>query len=151
MAKMTCTLRHAFQESILVSHVRDQLGALDRKHRAVIDQSIKQRVADSMNLDDATRPDRPQEHRWDYLISSPRNQLLFGLEIHHASDKEISVIISKKQKSLEYLRDHIMHGMSIGKWYWVSSASVGFTNTERARRRLDQCGIRFAGRRLKTL
>lgn len=39
--------------------------------------------------------------------------------------------------------------MWVRRWFWVASGRVQFADTERARRRLDEHGIRFVGKVLQ--
>jgi hypothetical protein len=102
------------------------------------------------SLDAASQSDCPEANRWDYILSVPDLTQIVGVEPHAAKDSEISVVIAKKKHAEEYLRQHLQDGCRVTKWYWVSHSKVSFSRMDRARRRLDQNGIMFAGRRLKS-
>jgi hypothetical protein len=76
--------------------------------------------------------------------------LFAGIEPHTASDHEINVVVAKRRHAIEYLRNHFQQGHRIAKWFWVASGAVGFSRMDRARRRLDQNGIQFVGRVLRS-
>ena len=136
--------------SALCGQVMDNLRAVARPHRCLIAATVRSQVGDSLDLDAATRGEFPQDNRWDYLLSVPGIGQIVGLEPHSAKDSEIRVVIAKKQHAVEYLRDHFPPKHRVAKWVWVSQGSVGFSRMERARRLLDQHGIAFEGRVLKS-
>lgn len=107
-------------------------------------------IGDSIDLDAATRDEFPEENRWDYVVSVPARSQLVGIEPHSARDDQISVVIAKKRHAAGYLRAHLQDGYRVARWLWLSRGPVGFGRMERARRLLDQNGIEFAGRMLRT-
>ena len=54
-------------------------------------------------------------------------------------------MIAKRAAALEQLRPHLKPGTRITEWLWVATGAVQFAETEKARRRLDQNGVRFVG------
>jgi hypothetical protein len=137
--------------SQLRGHVRGAMGAFEGVDVKLIAEDQRPRIGDSLDLDAASQSEHPEANRWDYIISVPDSQRLAGIEPHTARDSEISVVILKKNHATEYLRSHLQEGYRITKWYWVTHGRVGFSKMERARRRLDQNGIEFAGRLLRNL
>ncbi len=129
--------------SSLRARVETGLGAIEAGDRALIAGPERPRVGDSLNLDEAMREERPDEHRWDYLLSVPAASRLVGLEPHTSRDAEIRVVIAKKKNAVAYLRDHLPPKHRVSEWVWVTHGRVGFASTGKARRRLDQNGIRF--------
>lgn len=136
--------------SALRPHVRNGLGALSGGDRGLIAATERPRVGDSLNLDLAMQPEFPEAHRWDYLLSIPNIAQIVGVEPHTARDDEINVVISKRRNAVDYLRDHLPAHHRVSQWYWLSSGPVRFSKMERARRLLDQNGIRFEGRMLRS-
>jgi len=136
--------------SVLRTSVRTGLGALPAADRALIAVSQRGLAADSLDFDEATRVLYPNANRWDYLLSIPSLHKIVGLEPHPAKDSEITVVIAKKQMAVDFLRDHLPAGERVADWYWVTRGRVTFGTMERARRLLDQKGISFAGRQLKS-
>jgi len=127
------------------------MRAFANAHSNLIAENQRARIGDSLDLDAASKDEHPGENRWDYIISIPDLQEFAGVEPHSAKDCEISVVVLKKKRSTEYLRDHLQDGYRITRWFWVTEGSVSFSKMDRARRRLDQNGIEFVGRMLRTL
>ncbi len=127
------------------------LGALPAGDRALLHANARPTVGDSLDLDEAARQEHPQDNRWDYVVSVPDQNRLVGIEPHQAKDSEVSVVIAKKDWARTYLHIHLNDGRQVARWIWVSHGRVGFSNTERNRRRLDQAGIAFHGREVREL
>ncbi len=136
------------KEPPLQASVRDGVAALLPVDRARIDERLRAEFADSLDLDAATREGREQEHRWDYLLGHGPTASVVALEPHGAIEKEVQVIIEKRRASRDRLRSELKEGQFVKAWFWVASGSVGFPDTDRTRRRLDQEGITFVGRNL---
>jgi len=137
------------EESPLRQYVAVGLGALAPGDVKLIHEGERPKIGDSLDLDAASRQELPQEHRWDYLVSSPATAEIVGVEPHTARDEEIRVVIAKKAQARSYLRSHLREGLHVARWVWVTRGKVNFTRMERARRLLDQNGIEFAGRILR--
>ena len=135
-------------ESTLQAEIQDGLGALERPHRGMLDDVVKGTIADSLDLDEAMRPGRDRDNRWDYLLGHGPSGAVVALEPHSAHDKEVSVVIAKKQAARDQLRQHLESDRWVEKWLWVASGNVGFSPTGKAIRRLDQRGIEFVGRKV---
>ncbi len=152
MAKSQVLLSNALvPESRLKDHVRTGLSALKTRDVNLIAETERPKVGDSIDLDSATRDESPSDNRWDYLLSVPTVSHIVGLEPHSARDSEVSVVIAKKKHAMTYLRDHLPPKHAVTRWIWVTHGKVRFTKMERARRQLDQNGIAFEGRLLKSL
>ncbi len=150
MARRT-HLKDALNEtSPLRDLVQARMGAFTRGHTKLIALEQRPKIGDSLDLDSASRDEHPQANRWDYIVSIPDSQFLAGIEPHSAKDLEVSVVIRKKEHAEQYLRNHLRNGYRIKKWFWVTDGPVSFSRMDRARRRLDQKGIRFVGRVLQT-
>ena len=136
--------------SHLRNHVERGVGALPRAHAALIAQGQRRRVGDSLDLDSATRAELPEENRWDYLLSIPDSSCIVAMEPHSARDSEVYTVIAKKRAAAEYLRDHLPARHRVARWFWVASGAVGFSRMDKATRLLDQNGIAFVGRTLRS-
>ncbi len=146
------TLDAAFRaQSWLRTQVEAGLGAVSSKDAKLIAASERARVGDSVDLDQATMKQHPEMNRWDYLLSVPDVSQIVGMEPHAARDREIDVVIRKKQVAAVFLREHLRAGQRVTRWIWVTRSHVGFSRMDSARRRLAQHGIEFAGRELKSL
>lgn len=140
-----------FAASTLRPRVKPGLGAVLSRDRRLIALTERPQVGDSLDLDSATREEFPNANRWDYLLSVPTASHIIGLEPHSANDSEIRVVIAKKQHAIDYLVNHLPPGRRVAKWFWVCQGAVNFSRMERARRLLDQKGISFQGRELRSL
>lgn len=137
-------LRQALRPgSSLLAEVRHGLDAVERKHVRLIVPSDRSLVGDSLNLDEATRRQHPNDHRWDYIISILGVVQIVGVEPHSIKDSEIKRVISKKRSAEEVLRSEFQPGYRVAKWFWVSDKSVHFSKMEPTRRLLDMNGITF--------
>jgi hypothetical protein len=136
--------------SPLRKHLKGGMAAFAPAHHRLVADGERSRVGDSLDLDAATRDEFPEAHRWDYILSVPDLSEIIGIEPHVAKDSEVSVVIAKKRHAAECLRNHLRGGYRVTRWFWVSPSTVGFSRMDRARRRLDQEGIAFAGRILQT-
>jgi hypothetical protein len=142
-------LRSALRkDSSLLESVRDGLGAVKSTHRTYFEERVRLVVADSLDADEALREGNDQANRWDYLLGHAESRALVGVEPHSAKEDEIGTVIRKRAAALQQLRAHLRDGVQIAKWLWVASGKVHFSDTEKARRRLDQNGIEFVGTRV---
>ena len=137
--------------SELCRAVKPNTTALRRQDIRLIAEGERSKIGDSLDLDEATIAAYPNENRWDYLLSVPTSSRIIGMEPHTARDKEVSVIIRKKRTAVAVLRSHLRPNARISEWFWVASGAVNFSRMERATRLLDQNGIRFVGRLLRSL
>jgi len=71
-----------------------------------------------------------------------------GSNLTLPSKDQISKVIKKKAAAKLQLAQHLKPGAKITSWLWVSSGKVHFADTEKARLRLAQQGIRFVGRKV---
>jgi hypothetical protein len=149
--KTTTPVRGALlPTSTLLPQVRDGLGAVNQADHGCIDVALQTEFADSLDLDAALESAHPQEPRWDYLLGHRPSALVIALEPHSARRGEVSTVIAKRKAAREQLRPHLKPSARIAGWFWVASGRLHFADTETVRRRLDQNGITFVGRRLMT-
>ena len=136
--------------SPLQSRVNDGIGAIEKAHRKLLAENIRDSFADSLDLDKAMLKGHEEENRWDYLLGQSEHSKVIGLEPHSAKEDQITKVIKKKEAAREQLKGHLKKGSYVAAWLWVaSSKKVHFANTERTRIRLDQEGIRFVGPRVE--
>lgn len=150
MAKTTPIRKVLVSKSKLRGLVADGLGALDAGHRTAIEVDLRPAFADSLEIDENLRKGRENENRWDYLLGHGEIDCVVGLEPHSATNKEVTVVIKKRQMALEHIRSHLADGMYIRAWFWVASGKVDFVPMEKATNRLNNNGITFVGRQLLT-
>jgi hypothetical protein len=151
MARKTYLMEALTKESRLRDLVEHGMGAFARVDLNLLAMDQRRRIGDSLDLDAASQDEYPEANRWDYIVSVPDLAVFAGIEPHSAKDSEIRVVISKKNHATEYLRHHLQEGYRITKWFWVCHGTVSFSKMDRARRSLDQNGINFVGRVLRTL
>jgi hypothetical protein len=138
------------QGSALRPHIKAGLGAVLGVDRPLIPPVQSQRVSDSIDLDGAMRPTLPNANRWDYLLGILDTGAIVALEPHSATDHEVKVLIAKKREAIIFLALHLNPGSSVARWIWITHGRVGFNRMDRAIRQLDQAGIDFQGKRLKS-
>lgn len=134
--------------SQLLPFVADGITALRKEHRALLEESVKADLADSLDLDAGLQAAHPQENRWDYLLGHEPSAEVIALESHTATDGQVTVLIAKREAARRQLRAHLRDGAGPSAWIWVTEGPVGFARTEKATLRLDQAGITFAGRKV---
>jgi len=135
--------------STLLASVRKGIEAVDgsdHKHLADVGRAF----GDSLCLDAALRLQHAEENRWDYLLGHTASGAVVGVEAHSARTDQINAVIQKKKAATQQLRGHLKPGKRVSIWLWVASGRVDFADTEKARRRLDQSGIRFVGTRVQS-
>ncbi len=126
--------------------VKDGLGALLAVDKGRIEEGIRASFLDSLDIDKAFQPANPGKNRWDYLLGYGPTGTVVALEPHSAKNDEIDTVIRKKAAAKQQLTGHLTAKARIVEWYWVASGTVDFADTERARRRLDQQGIKFVSK-----
>lgn len=144
---MQTPLRGALRaDSQLQRDVKTGLGAL--RDTSTLHEDIRRDFADSLDLDSALQAAHPNDPRWDYLLGHAPSRTLIGVEVHPATSGEVTVIIAKKQAAQCQLQRHLRDGKTVARWIWVASGAVAMLDIDKARRRLDQNGVAFAGREL---
>jgi hypothetical protein len=135
-------------DSMLLPSVKNGLGALTAAHDRVLHAGVRPTFADSLALDSALQSYYPTSNRWDYLLGHKPSHALVGMEVHSVRRGEVSVLIAKKQATLDQLRRELRDGRSVDHWLWVASGSVQILDLDKARQRLDQHGITFVGQQV---
>jgi hypothetical protein len=127
------------------------MGALTRQDRHLFIESERTKISDSLDLDSALRPSDPQGNRWDYLLGIRTVQQIIAVEPHSTRDREINVVIAKKRSAQRALLAHLPPAVRVKRWIWVSRSSPGFGRMERATRLLDQAGIEFVAKIIRSV
>jgi hypothetical protein len=135
-------------DSLLRPLVQDGLAAVQKTDHAYFDVAIRADVADSLDLDEATRLDHDQENRWDYLIGISSSGAVVAVEPHSAREDQIETVIKKRDAARNALHHHMTSVTHIKEWFWVAAGNgkMHFADTEKARRRLDKHGIKCVNR-----
>ena len=143
------------EKSWVRDHVRIGLQAMGEYSMRVGEKEY--RVTDSLDFDEATRPQAPRENRWDYFIGAReqtqtwrggQRECIVGVEVHSATDGNVKEVIAKKAASKPLLAVELHMGKSVQRWVWVASGSVKFSPNSKYRRQLASARIEFVGRRL---
>lgn len=121
---------------------------MKRPDRALVDPAVRTRFVDGLDTDEVMRAERPNDHRWDYVLGDGESDQLVGIEPHPAESGEVSVVIAKKRATRAWLRDHLKTGVQVERWLWVTAGKQTFPAGGRTNLRLAQAGIQFAGRRI---
>ena len=155
--KKSSPIRAALTSSSpLHAHVKNGLGALEKRDRKYVDVSVRADFGDSLEIDanikelPASDSSISQQNRWDYLLGHSATGDLIALEPHSANTGEVSVVIKKKMMALHQLRAHFPNGIvPIKKWFWVASGPVNIVPLSKKKQLLYQNGIVLVGRLLK--
>lgn len=148
-------LQQALREgSQLVAGITPGLRAMGKYSDRVQVNTVS--VTDSLELDEATRLVQPQAHRWDYLlgVTKPKKtgegggDVVIGVEVHSATDGEVSVVIKKKESARAVLAAELRPGATVSRWCWIASGNVRFSPNSKYRRQLAEKRIEFVGGRL---
>lgn len=143
---MSGPVTRALGASKLASAVKPGLQAMGQ-HSGRIDQPLRGAFLDAIDLDEATRADHPNDHRWDYLLGHESSNIV-AVEVHSAETSQVSVVIAKKERSRAHLRAHLRSGCGVAAWYWVASSKVDLVPLDKQKLRLDQSGIQMVGKTL---
>ena len=155
-APLSGVLKHSLKEdSHLLKGLKPGLRAMGEYSGRVEEGDRK--VVDSLDLDEATRLAHPNAHRWDYIlgVSARTNPgaadggTLIGIEVHSATDREISVVIAKKQHSKFVLLRELHPHATVKEWLWIASGWVRFSPNSKNLRLLAQQKIKFVGSTLR--
>jgi hypothetical protein len=128
------------------------LGA-DSQH---VQCSETQRLAGSVNLDEALKTRYPAEPRWDYALGWHRGsgEVAIWVEVHPAYTSEVEVVIRK----LQWLRNWLATSAPVldsltkheeNPFFWLATGSVSITKNSPQARRLAKSGLRYPVRVLR--
>lgn len=146
------SLRSALRStSSLQAAIQPGARALAKADKGLIHADQISRIAESLDLDEATRPGDPQGHRWDYVLAVQDEPRLVAVEPHQARSSEVEVVIAKKKAAMVVLRQELVTGRTVAWWLWVTRSGGDFGRMDKARRRLAQAGISYEGRRIRNL
>ncbi len=122
------------------------LRALRAEDRPHVQAEDTRRLRGSADVDKALQPTQPQEHRWDFAIayqhSNRQDECLYWVEVHTASDSQVSVVLDK----LKWLKDWLAGDGQIldefeREFIWISSGATAFTPASKQRRQFAQLGL----------
>lgn len=138
----------------LVPHLQDGLGALRHEDRPHIVADEPRRLQGSVDIDKAYLAAQPNANRWDFAIGfrhhNRTEDTIYWVEIHTASDSQVSVVARKFQWLKEFLRSkREVFERYEQEFFWVASGSTSFTQTSQQARKYALGGLRLSGKVLR--
>ena len=132
------------------------LQALRAEDRPHIDAQDTRQLKGSFDLDAAYRAVDPNGNRWDFGIayqhSDRPQETVYWVELHTASDSQVSAVIRKTQWLFNWFKGP---GRDLAAFerdvLWISSGATKFTLGAPQRRQMAQAGLRHVGGRLRIL
>jgi hypothetical protein len=130
------------------------LQALRAEDRPHIDAEDTRQLTGSVDVDTALQAVDPHGNRWDFGIaykhSNRREEVIYWVEMHTASDSEVGRVIKKAQWLLAWLKGH---GARLATFerdiVWVSSGATSFTLSAPQKKQMAAAGLRNRGRVLR--
>jgi len=129
----------------------EALRAEDKPH---IKAEDTRKLTGSADVDKALREVEPNAHRWDFAIgyqhSNRTKESIYWVEIHTASDSQVSVVLKK----LLWLKVWLAgDGVQLAKFerdfVWVSRGTTSFTRTSPQQKQFALLGLQHKGRVLR--
>ena len=130
------------------------LQALRAEDRPHINAEDTRKLTGSVDVDAALRAADPHGHRWDFAIAyqhkNRKEETIYWVELHTASDSQVSVVIKKAQWLSSWLKGG---GAPLAKFerdiVWLSSGSTTFTLSAPQKKQMAQVGLQHHGLRLR--
>ena len=122
--------------------------ALTKAHRSRIHAKPTTQILASIDFDEATRANFPQHARWDYLLEVKQSNAptkTIAVEFHSV---EFTRVVNKRRDSLAILTAACDPAPTISEWILAPEGDTGGYAVT-VRRKLNQLGIRTAGRSLE--
>jgi len=134
----------------LESAWRAGLQALRAEDKPHIEPQDPRKLKGSVDVDAALLRAEPNANRWDFGIAYQHTnrdaETIYWVELHTASDSQISVVIRKAQWLLNWLRND---GRLLAAFerdiVWVSSGATTFTPSATKLKQMSQLGMRHSG------
>jgi len=142
------TFRTTFQQTDVADCIQPGIRALGANSSTVTNQSHHD-FEGSVDIDTCLTSKYPQDHRWDYAFGLGNK--IYYVEVHHASDSEVRVVIAKYQ----WLRDWQNRQpdptalKTNSSYHWISSGRVSITKNSRYTRKLTIAGLDYPSRKLQ--
>jgi hypothetical protein len=138
----TLNLENSYQPGL------QALRAEDRPH---IQADDTRRLRGSADIDAALLKAEPNANRWDFAIAYQHTnpnaaEFIYFVELHTASDSQVSVVIRKAQWLVNWLQND---GRLLAAFdhdiVWVSSGSTSFTPSATKLKQMALLGMRHCG------
>lgn len=132
---------------------KEGLQALRPEDKPHIEAENPRQLRGSVDVDKAYQKRAPQDNRWDFAIayqhSNRKDEVVYWVELHTASDSQIKVVIKKAKWLLEWLRNE---GKPLSNFenslVWVASGPTSFTRSSQQMKQIAQAGLKFVGSKL---
>jgi hypothetical protein len=143
--EQTQHLEHAWQPGL------QALRAEDKPH---IELEDARKLRGSADIDAALRRVEPNANRWDFGIayqhSNRRQEFVYWVELHTASDSQVNKVIKKAQWLLKWFKTGGRRLAEFDKEIiWVSSGATTFTLTAPQRKQMAEAGLIHKGLKLR--
>lgn len=123
-------------------HYMKGLTALKGNHRNRVKAKDTRELDGSVDIDAATAPVYPQEHRWDYAIGYAGKAHF--VEVHPATTSEMETVLKKKAWQEKWLREkapEIEKLKADHPYHWIASGRTAILQTSSQYKRLALCGL----------
>lgn len=124
------------------------LGALKRVDAARLTVQSPSKLTGSIDLDSTVKDLYPNANRWDYGIGFQHgtSEKIYWVEVHPATDGEISVISNKLSWLKQWLVNSAPRLNSMNREFvWVASGKTAVTPKSNKLRKLVEQGVTFKG------
>jgi hypothetical protein len=126
------------------------LRALRAEDKPHISPHDTRKLTGSVDIDKANMREDPNGNRWDFGIayqhSNRDDEVVYWVELHTASDSQVSKVIKKTQWLLTWFRGKGKLLASFEKEIlWVSSGATMFSLTAPQKKQMAQVGLKHCG------
>lgn len=149
------TFRRAVEQTTHLTNAwKPGLQALRAQDRPHIESEDTRRLAGSADVDTALLKQHPNANRWDFGIgyqhTNRKNDCVYWVEIHTASDGEVNVVLNKLLWLKAWLKGDgkRLNGFE-REFIWVSSGATTFTLNAPQRKAFAELGLQQKGQVLR--
>ncbi len=127
------------------------LEALRTRDKPHVAAQNPRKLSGSADLDTALQQQEPSAHRWDFAIGyahvNRTSECIYWVEIHTASDREVSVVLDKLRWLKQWLQGEGQRlALFERDFVWVSSGATSFTLTSPQQKQFAVLGLQHKGR-----
>jgi hypothetical protein len=138
----------------LANSWNEGLQALRPEDKPHIVPEDTRKLKGSVDVDKAYRKLAPRANRWDFAIAyqhtNRKEEVVYWVELHTASDSQMKVVIKKAQWLLEWFKTEGKPLADLERsLVWVSSGNTSFTRGAPQLRKIAQAGLKYAGNKLR--
>lgn len=133
---------------------QEGLQALRPEDKPHVQAENTRALRGSVDIDAAYQKVEPNANRWDFAIAyqhtNRKEEVIYWVELHTASDSQVKVVIKKVQWLLAWLKKS---GKKLSAFerdiLWLSSGATKISPTAPQRKQMAQAGLRQVGGILK--